>query len=197
MWCVGPCCVMNNSWIVLSAFCKQWAPELHCHTTHVDLCFFLFHQEVLSVAHKACWDKHKIFPACRIFCARISLAIRCIHVVLWPQNLDLFWGPKQHWTTCFIQTQHFLNLQTYCLLTPLMSPTDTEYHLIDGLVKRPPSQHGRHQQQLSLLGNDVIHTASGSAPFARSSIDCAWFSSAFMVNDQRCCDKLLWMMLLP
>lgn len=132
MWCVGPCCVMNNSWIALSAFCKQWAPELHCHTTHVDLCFFLFHQEVLSVAHKACWDKHKVFPACRIFCARISLAIRCIHVVLFDHKTWTCFGAQNsvEWLVSF--TQHF---QSYCLLTPLVSLTDTKCNLIDRLIE--------------------------------------------------------------
>ena len=29
--------------------------------------------------------------------------------------------------TCFIQTQHFQNLSSYCLLTPLLSPSDTKW----------------------------------------------------------------------
>ncbi len=37
---------------------------------------------------------------------------------------------------CFIQPQHFQNLQSYCLLTPLMSPRDTTCELIDWLIER-------------------------------------------------------------
>ena len=47
--------------------------------------------------------------------------------ILWA----FFRGPKQHWMTCFIQTQHFQNLSNYCPLTPLLSPKDTKCKLID------------------------------------------------------------------
>ena len=52
----------------------------------------------------------------------------CSFFVFVYKTWAFFRGPKQHWMTCFIQTQH---LSSYCLLTPLLSPKDTKCKLID------------------------------------------------------------------